>query len=147
MRRLALFLVVLVAAAATAYGVTYYLRTRQPEDQWVWLRREFHLNDRQLARIHALHEAYQPVCADHCSRILSARQRLDALGRSSRKDTPEYVATIDRWEGVKRECQEATLHHLAAVAAAMAPDDGRRYLAMMVPRVIHSDHLEPLGIR
>ncbi len=147
MRRLAPHLFLLLAAAVTAYGLTYYLRTRQPENQWTWLRREFHLSDQQLARIRALHDAYQPICADHCGRILAAREHLAALDRSGRKDTPEYVATLDRWEGVKRECQEATLHHLETVAAVMNTGDGRRYLAMMVPRVIRSEHLEPLGIR
>jgi len=147
MKRLGLYLLFLVAAAVTAYGVTCYLRTRPPEDQWVWLRREFHLSDPQFARIHALHATYQPVCADHCSRILAVREHLAALDRNGGKDTPEYAGTLDRWEGVKRECQEATLRHLQAVAAVMNPADGSRYLGMMVPRVIHSDHLEPLGIR
>jgi hypothetical protein len=147
MKRLVLFLLVVLAAAVSAYGLTYYLRTRQPEDQWVWLHREFHLNAAQLARVRALHEGYQPVCADHCRRIMAAQQRLAALDRSGRKNTPEFVATLDQWEGVKRECQESTLRHLQAVAIAMNPDDGRHYLAMMVPRVVRSDHLEPLGLR
>ncbi len=147
MKRLALFLVVVLAAAVSAYGLTYYLRTRQPEDQWVWLHREFHLNAAQLVRVRALHEAYQPICADHCRRIMAAQQRLAALDRSGRKNTPEFVATLNQWEGVKRECQETTLRHLQAVATAMSPDDGRHYLALMVPRVVRSDHLEPLGLR
>jgi DNA-binding GntR family transcriptional regulator len=147
MKRLALFLVVVLAAAVSAYGLTYYLRTRQPEDQWVWLHREFHLNAAQLARVRALHEAYQPICADHCRRIVAAQQRLAAIDRSGRKNTPEFVAALNQWEGVKHECQETTLRHLQAVATAMNPDDGRNYLALMVPRVVRSDHLEPLGLR
>jgi hypothetical protein len=147
MKRLAPFLLLVVAVAAATYGVTCHLRTRQPEDQWIWLRREFHLSDQQFARIAALHEAYQPICADHCRRILTARQRLAALDRTGRINTPDYVAILDQWEAVKRECQKATFHHIQAVAAAMNPDDGRRYLGMMVPRVGRSDHLGPLGVR
>ncbi len=147
MKRPALYLLCLLMAAVTAYGLTVYLRTRRPEDQWVWLRREFHLNDGQFARVQALHEAYQPVCADHCSRILAARQRLAELARAGRTNTTDYVATLARWEDVQRECEQATLRHLEAVAAVMNSADGRRYLGMMVPRVIHSDHREPLGIR
>jgi len=146
MRRLALYLVLLCAAATAGYGLTHYLRSRQPEDQWVWLRREFHLDDRQLARIRSLHDAYQPICADHCSRILAARQRLAELESAGRRDTPEYAATLRAWDGIKHECQEATLRHLETVAAVMNPGDGRRYLALMTPRVIHSDHRAPLGI-
>ena len=146
MRRLALHLLVLVAVTAAGYGVTVYLRTRQPEDQWVWLRREFHLDAGQLARIRALHDDYQPVCADHCSRILAARRRLAELEGAGRRESPEYAATLRVWDGVKQECQEATLRHLETVAAVMNPGDGRRYLALMTPRVIHSDHRAPLGI-
>ncbi len=146
MRRLAAYLLILIAAAAAGYGVTVYLRTRQPEDQWVWLRREFHLDAVQLARIRALHDGYQPVCADHCSRIMAARQRLAELEGAGRRDTPEYAATLRAWEGVKHECQEATLRHLETVAAVMNPGDGRRYLALMTPRVIQSDHRAPLEI-
>ncbi|HTX64537.1 MAG TPA: periplasmic heavy metal sensor [Opitutaceae bacterium] len=148
MRRLAAFLVLIVAVAAGAYGVTRYVNSRQPpEDQWTWLRREFELTPAQLARIQALHAAYAPVCADHCSRIMAAQTRLTALIQAGRQDTPEYRAVLDQWEAVRRECNAATLRQLQAVAAAMEPAEGRRYLAMMEPRVATRDHLGPLGVR
>jgi len=148
MRRLAAFLVLIVAVAAGAYGVTWYVNSsRPPEDQWTWLRREFDLSPAQLARIQALHEAYQPVCAGHCSRIMAAQARLAALTRAGRQDTSEYRATLDQWETVKHECNAATLQQLQAVSAVMNPAEGRRYLAMMVPRVATRDHLGPLGVR
>ncbi len=148
MRRLSWFLALIAAVAVSAYGVTYFLASSQPaEDQWTWLRREFHLNDAQLARIRALHEAYQPVCADHCSRIQAAREHLAQLEQAGQKDTPDYLKTLNEWEAVKHDCNEATFRHLQAVAAAMDPADGRRYLGMMVPRIVRSDHLGPPGIR
>ncbi len=147
MKRAAAYLLVLLLAAAAGYGITYHLRTRRSEDQWVWLRREFHLSNGQFARVQALHDAYQPVCADHCSRILAARQRLEELSRGGQAGTADYRATLARWEDIRRECEQATLRHLDTVAAAMNPADGRRYLAMMVPRVLHSDHSGPPGIR
>ena len=95
MRRLSAFFALVLAVAATAYGLTrYYGASRQPEDQWTWLRREFHLDGAQLARIQALHAAYQPVCASHCSRIMAAKARLAALEQAGRKDTPDYLATL-----------------------------------------------------
>ena len=148
MRRLTPFLVLIAFVAATAYGLTYYYGTNRPAaDQWTWLQGEFHLTAAQLARIRALHEAYQPVCADHCSRIMAARDRLAALAQAGRNDTPDYLQTLDEWEAVKHECNEATFKHLQAVAAVMAPAQGRRYLDMMVPRIVRSDHIGPLGIR
>ncbi len=95
MKRLVLFLVLVLAVAATAYGVTRYPGARRTEDSWVWLRREFHLNDAQLARIRALHAAYQPICADHCSRIQAARDRIVRLEAEGRKGTPDYIAALD----------------------------------------------------
>ncbi len=149
MRRLSWFLVLIAVVAVTAYGATrfFYAHSRTTEDQWTWLQREFRLTEAQLVRIKALHEEYQPVCADHCSRILAAREHLAALEQAGRKDTPDYLRTLDEWEAVKHECTEATFKHLQAVAAVMAPAEGRRYLGMMVPHLVRSDHIGPLGIR
>jgi hypothetical protein len=148
MRRLVLFVTLIIAVAGTAYGLTYYFNAnRQPVDQWTWLQREFHLDGAQLARIRALHAAYQPVCADHCSRIMAAQARLTGLAQAGRKNTPEYLSTLGDWEAIRHECNEATFHHLQAVAAVMNPADGRRYLDMMVPRIVRADHIGPLGIR
>ena len=147
MKRLVSFLVLVLAVAATAYGVTRYFNTRKPEDQWSWLRREFHLSDTQFARVQALHGAYQPVCAGHCARILAVQQRLDELERTGAKDSPAGLAALDEWAELKRECNEATLQHLRQVAGAMDPDQGARYLALMVPRITQFDHRAPQGVR
>ncbi len=147
MRRIWLSLVLVVAVAGTAYALTYYLNSRRTEDQWTWLRREFHLNAVQVARIKALQQAYQPVCMNHCNRIMAVQARLDSLTSAGRKDTPEYLTALNDWEAIKHECNEATFKHLQDVAAVMSPPQGRRYLAMMVPRIMHFDHLGPMGIR
>lgn len=147
MNRLASFLLLVVAVAATAYGVTYYLNTRQTEDQWTWLRREFHLTATQFARIKALHAAYQPVCANHCSRIMAVQKRLAELEQAGAKDSPGYAKAQQEWDAVKHECNEATLQHLHRVAAEMNSDQGRRYLALMVPHITQYDHREPRGVR
>ena len=147
MKRLASFLLLVVAVAATAYGVTYYLNTRQTEDQWTWLRREFHLSAAQFARIQALHAAYQPVCASHCSRIMAVQQRMAALEQAGARESPDYAAALKEWDAVKHECNEATLQHLHRVAAEMNPDQGRHYLALMVPHITQYDHREPRGVR
>ncbi len=147
MKRLASFLLLVLAVAATAYGITCYLNTRKPEDQWSWLRREFHLSDAQFARIQALHEAYQPVCAEHCNRIMAVRQRLAELERAAAKNSPAYTAALEEWAALKRECNEATLQHLRKVAGEMDPGQGSRYLDLMVPRITQFDHREPRGVR
>jgi hypothetical protein len=147
MKRLATFLLLVLAVAATAYGISYYLNSRQTEDQWTWLQREFHLSGAQFAQIHALHDAYEPVCAGHCRRIMAAQERLDLLETGKQQGSPEYAAATQEWEALKHECNDATLKHLQSVAAVMNPEDGRRYLAMMVPRVTRHDHREPREMR
>ena len=147
MKRLTGFLLLVLVVAASAYGLTRYLGSQRNEDQWTWLRREFHLSDAQYARIVALHQAYQPVCADHCRRIGALQQRLAELERSGAGQSPDYVAAQQAWQDVKLECNRATLLHLQRVAAEMAPDQGRRYLALTVPRLAQFDHREPRGLR
>jgi hypothetical protein len=147
MKRFAGFLLLVLAVAAAAYGLTRCLGSRKTEDQWTWLRREFRLGDAQFSRIMALHQAYQPVCADHCSRIMALQRRMAELERTGEKSSPGCLAAQDEWQAVMRECNRATLLHLQKVAAEMDPAEGRRYLDLMVPRITRFDHREPRGLR
>jgi hypothetical protein len=147
MRRIVAFLGLVVLVAAAGYGLTRYLGSRKTEDQWTWLRREFHLNDAQFARIQALHAAYEPVCAGHCSRIMALQQRIAELEKAGGTDSPAYAAAATEWQAVSRECNRATQLHLEKVAAEMDPAEGRRYLDLMVPRIARYDHRGPRGVR
>lgn len=147
MKRLVSFAVLVMAVAAAAYGLTCYFNPVKSEDQWTWLRREFHLSDAQFARIKTLQAAYQPVCAGHCSRIMALQQRLADLERTGGRDSPAYGAAQEEWNAVRQECNRATLQHLREVAAVMDADAGRRYLALTVPRIAQYDHREPRGVR
>ena len=44
-------------------------------------------------------------------------------------------------------CHDSTQAHLQAVAAAMDPVQGARYLAMIGPRLSAHQHAEPFGLR
>jgi hypothetical protein len=147
MKRFAGFLLLILAVAATAYGLTRYWGAQKTEDQWTWLRREFCLSDAQFSRIQALHQSYQPVCADHCSRIMALQQRMAELEQTGAKNSPDYAAAQDGWQAVARECNQATLRQLQKVAAEMDPGEGRRYLDLMVPHIAQYDHREPRGVR
>lgn len=147
MKRAIAFVAVLLLVAVAAYGIARELDSRRPVDEWTWLRREFHLDHAQLDRIKALHAAYQPVCMGHCSRIIALRNQLAALAGTDGRESPEYLKTLAAWQSLRHECNEATVNYLQTVAAVMNPDDGRRYLAMMVPRVARPDRTTPLGIR
>lgn len=139
-RNLAVFLLLVLAVAAAAYGVTCYLGSRKTEDQWTWLRREFRLSDGQYNSVLALHEAYQPICADHCNRIMAMQKRMAELEQSGAKASPAYAAAQTEWQVIIRECNRATLQHLEKVAKEMDPGEGRRYLDLMVPRISRRNH-------
>jgi hypothetical protein len=149
-KRLLIGLAVVVIAAAS-YGVSYRLMTARAchasdGDQLAWLCREFHLNSTQATRIKALQEAYQPVCAGHCMQIMAAQSRLATLEKDGKKDSPAYAAVLGEWEALKQTCAAATLQHLQAVAAAMDPAEGRRYLALVTPRIAGHNHAQPQGL-
>jgi hypothetical protein len=139
-KRLAGFLLLVIAVAATAFGLTCYLSSRKAEDQWTWMRREFRLSDAQYTRILALHAAYQPICANHCNRIMALQERMADLEKGGAKPSPDYVAAQAEWQAITRECNRATMEHLEKVAREMDPAEGRRYLDLMVPRVSRRDH-------
>ncbi len=120
-------LAVVLAAAAGSFGAFYVAnddpamrRAAQEQDAMAWLRAEFRLDDTQFAAIKELHDNYGDECARHCSAIMAARRR---------QAPADEVATLER------VCVESMAEHFRRVAAVMAPGQGARYLATVLPRV------------
>lgn len=148
MKRGILIFAAVIATAVCAFCLTSYVRRdAAPVDQMTWLRQEFALTPDQTAKIENLHAAYQPVCAAHCQRIAELADQLDTLAKSGKTGSPDYAATKTRWDAACAECAHATQKHLQAVAAAMSPEQGRRYLDMIGPKVAQQDHKQPLGLK
>ncbi|QYM78236.1 hypothetical protein K0B96_13115 [Horticoccus luteus] len=133
MKNFLLTLVVIVVACGASYGV-FYATGRGPaalrdalteRDALAWLRADFKLTDEQFAAIKRLHEAYGKECAEHCAAILAARER---------------QAPADEMERLESRCEQSMTEHFQHVAALMAPAEGRRYLAIVLPRVASYDH-------
>jgi hypothetical protein len=141
MRRLLTLLAVVLVVGAASYGVTRLLTPPPPadEDQVTWLAREFSLNAAQTQAVRQLHEDYIPVCSDHCAAIVAARERLAAH--------PHDAALQAQVARLERVCQQATLDHVRAVAACMAPAEGRRFLALVEPRILRHDHQAAFGLK
>lgn len=132
MKNLVITLAVLLAAAGAAFGTFYAMndapairRAADEGDAMAWLRAEFHLSDAQFAAIKRLHDDYALVCTRHCRAIIRARQR---------------QAPAAEIAGLERTCVEAMTTHFRQVAALMPPDEGKRYLAIVLPRVADFDH-------
>lgn len=141
MKRVLLLLLVVALVGGASYGLTRVFWPAAPadEDQVTWLAREFKLSAEQKSAVEKLHHAYLPVCSDHCAAIVDVRERL-ALA-------PQDVALRTELARLERECQQATLAHVREVAACMDADQGRRFLALVEPRILHHDHHAAFGLK
>lgn len=130
-----------LVAGAVAFGSTYWWRTREhrdllasPGSELAWLRHEFRLTDDQFSRVTKLHTAYQPTCAELCRRIAEQNRRLHDAVLATNAVTPEITALVAETGRVRDACRAAMLAHLYAVAREMAPEEGRRYLNLMLTK-------------
>jgi len=139
MKRYFILLAVAVAVAAGSYALTRNLLPAGEEDQLAWLSREFQLTPAQTAAVEKLQAGYLPVCAGHCQLIMAARTRLAASAGDAAVQTE-----ITRLEQV---CSDATRRHLHEVAAQMAPEQARRFLALVEPKLSRQTHQGPLGLK
>lgn len=142
------FTVAILALLAVGTGyICYHLSSVQDlheaarkGDAMAWLRADFRLDDRQMADIKKLHEAYAPSCEEHCRLIQEAAQARDALRAASSSD-PTAVAAAERTlQELRNTCETAISVHVRQVAGVMSPEDGRRYLALVLPRIAAFDH-------
>src|SRR5579864_6745576 len=96
MKRTVSILVMGVFLAVAAYCGIYLLdaasgwnllRSKTPE--LAWLKKEFNLNDAELARITELHQAYRPHCVEMCRRIDAKNAELKELLARTNAMNPE----------------------------------------------------------
>jgi hypothetical protein len=147
MKRFGLALVFALVAGLAAFAVTRYVQATKSPDEMTWLKEEFHLTPAQALAIGKLHQAYEPVCADHCRKIMEMQERLSALESQGKQSSAEYTKARADWVSLCRECTNATQNHLERVAAEMAPEQGKRYLALVGPKLTQRDTGKPFGLR
>lgn len=139
-----LLLVALLAGAA-GFGLTRLLQPAprfDAGDELTWLTHEYELTAAQAQTIAALHAAYRPICAEHCAAIADAKDRIANLPADT-----DHVVVQAQVERLVVACHDATRAHLEAVAAAMSPEQGKRYLAQIGPRLSAHQHNQPFGLR
>ena len=147
MKRLFWLIGLALVAGAVAFAITQRCVNRPMPDEMTWLREEFALTPAQAAAIEQLNTAYEPVCADHCQRIGAARRRLQALETSSNPQSTELATAQATWQALCDECTTATRGHLEAVAAQMSPEQGKRYLDLVGPKLTRRNPGKPFGLR
>lgn len=109
-------------------------------DALTWLRTDFRLSDAQFAAIRKLHESYSVVCEQHCQAIQEAAIRRNALKAAPNTEAAVMTAAEQRLEELREVCERAIAAHVREVAAQMAPDQGQRYLALVLPKIADFDH-------
>lgn len=110
-----------------------------------WLASEFKLDPPAFDRIRVLHAEYRPRCEELCRRIDDHTRRLHAALLHSKELTPETRLLIEEGTRVRAECHIALARHLLEVAHCMPPEQGRRYLELMLPATGITAASHPIG--
>jgi hypothetical protein len=137
--------VVALAAGCLAYVCFHRplpASAAQAHDSLAWVREEFKLSPEKMARVEAMHESYELVCADHCIAIADSRKELQRLRERNAPET-EIAAAMTKAASVDAQCIASTQEHIREIAAIIGGEDGRRYLSIVLPRVASFDHSAP----
>jgi heavy-metal resistance protein len=135
-----------VAAALLGYFAFYFAGTaqchaiaRESEPELAWLKKEFHLNDAEFARISQMHASYLSGCMERCRLIDEKNQQLKGLLAATNTVTPEIDQLLSEAAKLRAECHKQMLQHFYEVSRTMPPEQGRRYLAWVQERTILPD--------
>lgn len=115
-------------------------------DTMEWLRTDFHLTDAQLSVIRQLHESYTSTCEVHCRMIQDATRARNAL-EAAHADKATLDAANSKLQGLRAVCEASIAAHVRRVAALMSAEDGRRYLALVLPKIAKFDHAAAPDLR
>lgn len=144
----------IVAAAGMTWFVCYRIGTEpaihaalEKGDALEWLRNDFTLNDAQFAAVKRLHESYATVCEEHCQAIQEAARQRDGLRAQVSADQAALAGAEKKFQELRTICETAIASHVRQVAAHMAPEQGRRYLTLVLPKIKDFDHQGAADVR
>lgn len=109
-------------------------------DTMEWLRVDFHLKEAQVSTIRQMQASYAGTCEEHCRMIQEATHSRNAL-QAAHGDKAAIDAANAEIQRMRTICESAIEAHIRRVAALMSPDDGKRYLALVLPKIASFDHL------
>ena len=147
MKYLTRTLAVLVLLAAVT-GFVCYRMSCDPtlhaavlkHDTMEWMRADFNLTDTQFSAIRDLHNSYAGTCDEHCRMIQEATKARNALKAAQGGDSAAMLAAEQKIQKLRTHCETAITRHVHQVAALMSPEDGQRYLALVLPKIADFDH-------
>jgi hypothetical protein len=155
MKKGAFILIAGLLVSTVTFAACYYLGTascrsmmRQPQPELAWLKKEFHLNDAEFARISEMHQAYLPQCRMRCKRIAKQNQRLEGLLANATTVTPEIQNLLAERAQTRAQCETEMLNHFLEVSRTMPPEQGRRYLAWVEQQTcLHQQGMDGMEMR
>jgi len=103
----------------------------QPAGNLDWLRKEYHLNDAEMARIQKLHADYLSQCALMCQMVVAKKQEVSAALNNTSTVSPVVEQKLSELATCRAQCQSQMLQYFVQVSQVMPPAEGRRYLAEM----------------
>jgi hypothetical protein len=62
-------------------------------------------------------------------------------------DKAALEAATSKIQGLRTICEGSIAAHVRKVAALMSPEDGRRYLALVLPKIANFDHTAAPDLR
>ncbi|HMP90987.1 MAG TPA: hypothetical protein PJ991_12355 [Kiritimatiellia bacterium] len=143
MKRESVVLVVALAIGLIAFGVGYWWcsesvhhRDSYSHREMLWLKKEFKLSDDQYDRIAAIHESFMPQCDELCLKVSEVSASLAMLIADNTNITPEITIAMEQAGELHKRSREAVISYMYEVSAAMSPEQGRRYLEMLLPSVL-----------
>ncbi|HVZ64177.1 MAG TPA: hypothetical protein VG838_06830 [Opitutaceae bacterium] len=147
MKKFFVLLGLVVAVAVVSYYVCYHRAMASvvvvtpdgTDAELAWLKQEFALTPAQYDKVLALHHAYSPICADHCSRYMAAHRQLADLLKNQTSWSAEAGTLIAEQARIQSECHASMLKYAYDVAACMSPGQGPRYLEMIKMQLIEGD--------
>ncbi len=123
---------------AALFGGSYAVSRRlcrvcvaQPPGSLAWVRKEFRLNDAEMARIQTLHESYLSQCAAMCRMVAAKKREVAAVLNNTTNVNPVAEQKLAELAACRAQCQSRMLQYFAEVSRVMPPAEGRRYLADM----------------
>ena len=143
MRTLAVLVVLAVIAGIVCYrlGCEPTLHDAAAKgDPMAWLRADFHLTDAQYAAVQKLHDSYAGSCAEHCRMIQEATKVRNSLHAAKSADSAAMIEAEKNLQELRTHCETAIARHVREVAALMSPEEGQRYLALVLPKIADFDH-------
>lgn len=147
MKRLWFFVALIGACGASAFVVTHRVCTGDGKcDEMAWLTREFQLSETQAEKIKTIREKYEPVVKSNCVALTAAREQLKVAKQSATTNPEAWQSALHEWRTLSASCADNTRNHVRSVAAIMAPEQGQRYLALVLPKIAKHEHDLPPGL-